>query len=225
MLDKVTIIIVHYKTLELTKAAFNSLRKFYPEIKIVIVNNGDDSESEIFLAELNKHDKNLSVLTPGKNLHHGPGMHFAILRISSDWFLTFDSDSELLKGNIIEDMYAKIDSLTYALGEFIIMNKFGFFAKEGEESFNYVHPKCALFNRSFYLTLPPFKKHGSPCLANEIGAYEKGYKLIDFPLSNYIKHPGRGTVSIYGYKLGLKSKLNLVRSEYIRKYLKLFLKK
>jgi molybdopterin-guanine dinucleotide biosynthesis protein A len=221
MLDKITVIIVHYKTLKLTKAAFNSLRKFYPSIKIVIVNNGDDAESESFLADAAKLDGNLIVLSPDKNLHHGPGMDFAISKISTDWFLTFDSDSKLLKENLLEDMISLLNSDTYAVGEFIKMNELGFFAKEGEKSFNYVHPKCALFDRQKYLTLPPFIKHGSPCISNEIAAKDAGYELIDFPVNNYISHPGRGTVGIYGYKLGIKGKINLLRSEYIRKYLKL----
>lgn len=45
-------------------------------------------------------------------------------------------------------------------------------------------------------------------LANFKAARENGYKLLHFPMDKYIDHLWRGTASKYGYKLGLKGKLD-----------------
>lgn len=214
MLDKITVVIVHFKTLDYTKKALNSVRKFYPSVKIILVNNGDDKESKSFLSLFVQKDKNILLLTPGRNLHHGPGMHEAIKNVSTDWILTFDSDCELLRNSLIEDMFQKVDENTYVIGEIININKFGFFAKEGEQSFAYVHPKCALFNREIYWKLAPFEKHGAPCITNQIEAQSKHYKLINFPVDDYIHHIQRGTAGIYGYRLGFKGRLNWIKNKF-----------
>lgn len=215
MLNKITIVIVHFKTLDYTKKALESIRKFYPSIKIILVNNGNDEESKSFLSAFAQEDGNLLLLTPGKNLHHGPGMHEAIKHVSSDWFLTFDSDCEILKSNLIEEMFQKVDEKTYAVGEIIIMNKYGFFAREGEESFKYVHPKCGLFKREIYWKLPPFEKHGAPCITNQFEAQKKHYELKNFHVDDYVRHKQRGTASIYGYKLGVKGRLNWLKNKFL----------
>ncbi len=214
MLDEITIIIVHFKTLDYTKKALNSIRKFYPPIRIILVNNGDDEESKSFLTGFAHADVNMLLLTPGKNLHHGPGMHEAIKQVSSEWFLTFDSDCEILKNNLFEDMFQIVDEKTYAVGEILNINKYGFFARKGEESFKYVHPKCGLFNRKIYWKLPPFEKHGAPCITNQFQAQKDNYSLINFPVDDYVHHVQRGTASIYGYKLGLKGRLNWIKNKF-----------
>ena len=65
-----------------------------------------------------------------------------------------------------------------------------------------------LIRREPYLTLPPFERHGSPCLANMRAARAAGLALLDFPVDAYVRHLGRGTAGRHGYRLGMRGRLN-----------------
>ena len=49
------------------------------------------------------------------------------------------------------------------------------------DGYRYIHPHSLLLKRKLYLELPPFEKHGAPCLKNMIAAADAGYGLIEFP--------------------------------------------
>jgi hypothetical protein len=67
-----------------------------------------------------------------------------------------------------------------------------------------------LVKRESYLSLPPFVRHGAPCLANMRAAAAQGLTLSNFPVEEYVHHEGRGTASRHGYKLGVRGKINHV---------------
>jgi hypothetical protein len=67
-----------------------------------------------------------------------------------------------------------------------------------------------LLRRRTYLTLPPFRRHGAPCLHNMRAAVAAGLRLAHVPVEEYVQHEGRGTAGRYGYGLGWKGKLNHV---------------
>jgi hypothetical protein len=74
-------------------------------------------------------------------------------------------------------------------------------------AFPYVHPRRMLLKRDIYLGLKSFDHHGAPCLANMRQAVQRGYRLRDFPIQEYILHLGRGTCGSYGYGLGWRHKI------------------
>jgi hypothetical protein len=96
----------------------------------------------------------------------------------------------------------------YAAGKRITMNRRGFDLPEGSIGHPYLRPICLLVRRDLYLTLPPFERHGAPCLRNMIAASQRGYALLHFPVEEYILHEGRGTAYRHGYRLGWRGKVN-----------------
>ena len=84
-----------------------------------------------------------------RNIHHGPAMDQALRHLHSAYVLFLDSDSEVMKGGFVEMMLTLLE----------------------ENPRHYVvGPICMLIKRQIYLTLPPFVRHGAPCLENMISA-------------------------------------------------------
>jgi hypothetical protein len=58
-----------------------------------------------------------------------------------------------------------------------------------------------LLDRGKYLTLHPFIHPGAPCLKNMRHAQERGLRVRDFPVAEFIVHGARGTSPSHGYGL------------------------
>lgn len=208
--NKVTSVIINYQTPELTLEAVSSLKNIYPDLKLILIDNGSNDDSVEQLQKLSNHFDYIKFITNKKNLHHGPAMHQAILLSDTDYLLFIDSDCKVLKGGFIEEMLNMLehDDSNYAIGEIIYLNKRGFLTDDRASGYPYIRPICMMLKRAHYLDLKPFQKHGAPCLENMQNALENGLKLINFNLNQYIFHLGRGTASKYGYNLGILGKLN-----------------
>jgi hypothetical protein len=150
-------------------------------------------------------------LTPTANLHHGPGLDLALRRVTTPWVLTFDSDCIAYRGGFLQGMWsaAEADPSAYMIGQLHRVDDDGFDAPAGAHA--YVHPKCALVRREAYLVLPPFERHGAPCVANERAAVAEGLSLVDFPVRDYVLHLGEGTVRRHGYGLGAAGRVARLR--------------
>lgn len=205
-----TAVIINYQTPDLTSKAVSSFKLFYPDIPLVLIDNGSKDSSIIFLNELIKQFSKVHFITEKTNLHHGPAMHKAVNVIESDYILFIDSDCEILRSGFIEEMLKifEKDTMSYAIGKLIYLNKRGFPVEEGQKGIPYIRPICMMIRREFYKRLKPFQKHGSPCLDNMQDAINNGFRLINFDVEKYIHHRGRGTASRYGYNLGLAGKVN-----------------
>lgn len=201
-----TALIVNYGTPDLTRAAVWSLRSLYPQLPIVVVDNGSPDDSRERLAALAGEAGGVTLFTPASNLHHGPGLDFGIRRITTPWVLTFDSDCVAYRGGFLEGMHeaAGREPAAYMVGQLHQVSDDGFDVPAGHP---YVHPKCALVRRDAYLLLPPFERHGAPCLANEREALRQQLALLPYPVREYVLHIGEGTVRRYGYRLGAGGRL------------------
>lgn len=205
-----TALIVNYGTPDLTRAAVWSLRSLYPRLPITVVDNGSPDDSRERLSALAGEVGGVMLLTPAENLHHGPGLDHAIRRTVTPWVLTFDSDCIAYRGGFLEGMHAVAagDANAYMVGQMHRVDDDGFDAPAGHA---YVHPKCALVRRDAYPLLPPFERHGAPCLANEREAVRQGLVLAPYPVRDYVHHIGEGTVRRYGYRLGAAGRLAKMR--------------
>jgi hypothetical protein len=201
-----TAAIVNYGTPDLTRAAVWSLRSLYQSLPIVVVDNASPDDSRAELAHLAKEAGGVTLMTPATNLHHGPGLDHALHRVVTPWVLTFDSDCVAYRAGFLEGMHVLADSdpASYMVGQMHHVDEAGFDTADGHP---YIHPKCALVRREAYLLLPPFERHGAPCLANERAAAAQGLALMDFPVREFVLHLGEGTVKRFGYGLGATSKL------------------
>ena len=170
-----------------------------------MVENGSPDDSKSRLGALAKEVGGVTVLTSDANLHHGPGLDLALRRVTTPWVLLFDSDCIAYRGGFLEGMQAAADAnpSAYMVGQLHHVDEDGF---DGG-TIPYIHPKCALVRREGYLVLPPFEKHGAPCLTNERAAAAEGLALLDFPVRDYVLHLGEGTVRRYGYGLGAEGKI------------------
>lgn len=207
-------VIVNYGTPDLTHAAVWSLRSHYPGLRIAVVENASPDDSAARLRPLTREAAPLDLLEPGRNLHHGPGLDHGLRHLDAPWTLLFDSDCIAFRGGFLEAMLADAEANNaYMIGQAHRVNARGFDLPAGsrEQAHRYVHPKCALVRTETYRTLPPFEKHGAPCLTNEIAAAGRGLPLLDFPVNDFVYHLGEGTVSRYGYGLGARSLLDRLR--------------
>lgn len=210
----VTAAVVNYGTPDLTRAAVWSLRSLYPALPVLVVENGSPDDSKARLAALAKEAGGVTLLTPGANLHHGPGLDLALRRATTPWVLTFDSDCVAYRGGFLEAMRAAADAdpAAYMVGQLHHVDARGFdVPADTPGAAPYVHPKCALVRREAYLALPPFERHGAPCLTNERAAAREGLALLDAPVRDYVLHLGEGTVKRYGYGLGAGGRLARLR--------------
>lgn len=204
MPSSITACIVHHNTPRLLRAAVWSLRSLYRELPIVVVESGSRPEHRAAVERLAAEIDGLSLLRHARNVHHGPGLDAAIRSVQTPRVLLFDSDCLAFRAGFIEQMGSLAQAEdAYMVGERMTVDAHGFNVERG---LPYIHPKCALLDRERYLELPPFGRHGAPCLANEIAAAERGWALVHFPVDEYVFHLGQGTVREHGYRLGWRSR-------------------
>jgi hypothetical protein len=139
-------------------------------------------------------------------------MHQALCDLESRYVLFLDPDVIVKRGKFIEKMVAIVEheEKCYAVGHRIYMNKRGYDIQEQAEATPYIRPYCMLIHREIYHSLPMFVKHGTPCLENMKTASGRGLLLVDFPVLEYVHHEGRGTAGKFGYRLGLRAKIDFI---------------
>ncbi len=204
---QVQAVIVNYGTPDLTRRAVWSLLSLYPDLGILVIDNASPDDSVALLSEEFQRSRAVRLLVNESNVHHGPAMDAGLRALEHDWILLFDSDAMAYRRGLVEGMMdtARIHS-SYMVGELCFVNESGFNVDSQKAGYPYVHPKCALVRRSAYLNLPPFERHGAPCLANQKAANAAGLALTHFPVDDYVFHHGRGTVDAHGYGLGWRSR-------------------
>lgn len=206
-----TAAIINYNTADLLDRSARSLRAFYPAVPLLLIDNGSNDGSAATMDALRSEwPVCTALLFNAANRHHGPAMDQAIRHAATPFVFMLDSDCVVLKGGMLEAMLAILerDPHAYAIGKKIFMNKRGFDVPGGPQATPYIRPIAMMLGRDRYLTLPPFRRHGAPCLENMKAAAERGLFLVDFPVEEYVVHAGRGTARRVGYNLGWKGRLN-----------------
>ncbi len=206
-----TVVVINFQTPDLTSQAVRSLRRFYPDVPLLLIDNGSGDTSPRALEELRQAQPGpTELLLNVTNLHHGPAMDLALRLLQTPYVLMFDSDCLVERGGFLEAMLdlAQETPQGYAVGKKIFMNDRGFDVAESPGAHPYIRPICMLVNRERYLKFPPFERHGAPCLANMRAAAAAGLALLHFPVEDYVRHLGRGTASRHGYRLGWRGRLN-----------------
>ena len=195
-MNDITVIVVNYKTEDLTRQCVETFRAHYPTTPLVVVDNGSDDDSTLYVRTLT--DDHTTISLNSDNLGHGPAMHQEILTLDTPYFFTLDSDCVTRRGGFLELMLErfKLNSNLYAIGWLRYVHPDSGVAarRRNPHLIPYVHPSAALHDRLKYLTLPPFYHRGAPCVDNMREAtVTKGYDLESFPIAKYIKHLVAGT--------------------------------
>lgn len=208
----ITTVIVNYQTPVLLVNAAGSFKEHYPEVPLLIIDNGSDDDSPKIISNLCEVLPNTKPHFLKKNIYHGPAMDLAARELAESEYIFFlDSDTATQKPGFLEEMngFFKEESV-YGVGEILTVNKRGFKSDEGVQILMTPH---MLLNRNMYLKLLPFIHHGQPTLKNFTDAKEKGLELRPFPVSDYIYHHWRGTAKKFGYGLGMKGKWNYLMNK------------
>ncbi len=208
-------VIVNYRTPDLLEKAADSFRLFYPNVDLVIVDNGSNDRSlQVIESLVESNPEVTKSILLDRNFFHGPAMDLAMSRLKREIAFFLDTDTETESGGFLELMLRELESdkRVYGVGRVDRVNRRGFADPGGTEVI--LITAYMMLRRKMYFDLPPFKHHGMPTLENFSAASAKGYLLNQFEIDRYIKHFGRGTASRFGYSLGLRGKLNLVLNKF-----------
>jgi len=201
--DCITVVIVNYKTLALTKVCYETFFVTYPTIPLILIDNYSCDDSTAYIKSISESDSLTTAVFHSTNLGHGPAMALAIESITTPFVFTLDSDCEILRGGFIEIMMQEMDKNgnLYAIGWLRWVDKLSgvpleWHVNSPPKSPNfipYIHPYAALYRLFMYRKLRPFIDHGAPCVWNMNDAVEAKYDLQNMELKGYIKHHIAGT--------------------------------
>ena len=215
----ITGITVVYNTKDLLDRAYRSVRKFHPDMKIIIVDNSNKHDGcAQYTQLLPLNDCNVVCIYPGRNIGHGDGMHTALLKVKTKYALIFDSDIEIINSPV-KAMLEMFEPDTYGVGYIETTGldgyEYGVHAHHKyEKSMRYLHPYFQLISVEQYFNFYRYVHHGAPCYLAMLDIHKRGLgsKIIkEFPgLGHtagkgcgwtgdpdlkYVKHDTRGTRS------------------------------
>jgi glycosyltransferase involved in cell wall biosynthesis len=200
--------VINYQTPDLLETAVRSFHSVYPDVPLLIVDNGSRDDSPTTVRRLEDELGNpVRACLLEENRYHGPAMHYALGQLEAPYVYIFDSDTETRRAGFLEAMSEElaVSNRRYGAGCVVTVDWRGFAAPSGISVLASAH---MLLRRDIYRTLPPFVHHGLPALENFRVAAERGYELVPFPIEDYVHHLGRGTARRYGYGLGLRSRID-----------------
>lgn len=183
----VTGITVCYNSKELIQKAYESVRRFHPEMQIIIVDGSDKTDLCREYVESLKSEYTTLILA-SFNIGHGRGMDLALQYVKTKYALIFDSDIIMHKSPV-EKMLKMMDKDTYGVG---YLEKTGFDGFEYgakphhyQQGFMYMlHPYFMLLQVSEYFKFHKFVHHGAPCFKAALDIHRSGLtsKIIkEFP--------------------------------------------
>ena len=203
-INDITGVVVCSNTKELLSKAFESVRSFHPELKIIIV-DGSDPPDPCYSYVCSLASDITTVRICGYNIGHGRGMNTGIQMVETKFALVFDSDIVMLRSPILE-MLSMMEEDTYGVGGFDYVDTRGFGKNNHSQEWRdaatkYLHPYFQLINVAIYKRYPPYVHHGAPCIypMNEIKHQGLADKILkEFPGasiygSEYIEHHTSGT--------------------------------
>lgn len=194
MINSVTAVCVVYNTKDLIQIAYESFRRFYPEVPMLIIDGSDDDSREYVIGLI---DPNLGlVLTENKG--HGPGLHTGMTKAETDYVYLMDSDTEMSRPGMLEEMIRIMESLrAYGIGKIMGVTPSGKNIPYGApECVRYLHPAVCIIDRLGYGNYTKFGHHGAPLIGAMKDIKTRGEAdkiLIDFPVDDYVHHSWRGT--------------------------------
>jgi len=213
-MDQITAAVINFQTPDLLDIAVRSFFRVYPEIPMLVIDNGsqDDSVDRIRKLE-SEFSPRLTAIYNESNVFHGPAMEQAMKAAESEFVYLFDSDTVTVQGGFLEKMMELLNSeaRSFACGKRVTVNKRGFLSTGGVPV-----PVSAfmLVRTSMYIQLSPFEHHGLPVLKCCTEAARKGWRISPFAVDEYVEHKGRGTAEKFGYGLGWKSRLNYLLNRF-----------
>lgn len=193
LIERITVITPNYKTPGLIKRLVEGLLGHYPQVRLLLIDNGSGDSSTEYIHKMAGSKYNIRAILNRINTGHGPAMHQGISICETPLVCLIDSDCIIQHKGALEYLAAPFsDPKVYATGEELLVDAGGNTKRKGAP---YIHPSRLMIDRLKYWKLPPFNHHGAPVAANMFGVAKAGYKLVDVPkIDAYIHHPGHGLI-------------------------------
>ena len=194
-LSDITVIIINFKMPGLVRGLVAEILAPYPDLRMLVIDNGSKDESTQQIAGLCDGFDNVKVILNKKNAGHGAAMHQGICMSRTPLVCLLDSDVVWKKAGGFELLFAPFSNTsTYATGELVLVNNGGNTSEDEElERDPYVLPSRMMLDREQYLGMAPFNHHGAPCVLNHRDAIAHGWELVDVPnIEEFLSHPGQG---------------------------------
>jgi len=190
-LNEVTIVIPNYKLPGLLRGLVDKLLKFYPSVRLLLIDNGSEDDSTKYVRGIADSFYNIKSVINQVNVGHGPAMHQGVGLCETPLVCLMDNDCIVRKAGGFEVMAEPFsDPKVYATGEMVLVDLGGNTREEGEV---YVLPSRMMIRRDWYVGLAPFCHHGAPAVLNIRSALSAGYEVVDLPeIDDYFHHPGHG---------------------------------
>ena len=219
----IPIVAVSYNAPDLIEALLRTLRQFYGN-RVYIIDGSNPDVAEKIRAITDGVD-NVEFIPFGYNIHHGPGMAWALNHLGlSGEVLFLDSDVEILKAGFLESLHSALRPDMYGVGNVQWVNEVGH-SREAD-GIPYLHPACMLVNAEVMRQWPLPIKHGAPLLPAMLAMHQAGKSDLlhgvdwvrdDFarePKRTFIKHDWQGTViRTGGYHYDLPSANTVVNTD------------
>lgn len=198
----ITGITVCWNTKDLIERAYNSIRKFYPAMPIIIIDGSDAGDP--CAAYVRGLASDITTVVPlGYNIGHGRGMCMGIEKAKTPYALIFDSDIELLEP-CIPAMLAMMEADTFGVGYIEDIGYDGFRYKihpHPEGPLPCLHPYFQLIDIRNYKKFHPYVHHGMPVYLTMLDIHKKGLSgkiLKQFPglvnnVHAIVEHHSSGT--------------------------------
>lgn len=192
----ITAIIPNYRTKNMTRAAITSLKTFYPDLPLIVVDDGSQDDSTAYIQRLPIVWRNTQVLILETNEGQGTALDLAIKWAKTRCVFTMDSDIVIRQGGFLEAMEAMLyGEDLYGIGVI--------YQRDAVHGNQYLSCVASLYDREKYLTLPPFEHHGDPMQVNMDAAARRGMRVKCFPIFDYLDHREAGTREAYAMRWDL----------------------
>jgi len=202
--EQIPIISVSYNSPDLIDVLLTSLRRYYNN-KVYIIDGSDDSYIEPIRTITSKFD-GVEFIPFGYNIHHGPGMAWAITNLPiAGKVLFLDSDVEVVARGFIESLDSFMAPELYGVGGFHRVNEDGYDRHE-DGPIAYLHPAIMLCNLDVMKQWPLPIKHGAPMIQTMLALHRAGatslIRHVEWVRNDntkgtekkFIKHDWQGTV-------------------------------
>ena len=201
--EQIPIVTVSYNSPDLIAALLASIRRFYPNPVYVI--DGSRPEVAAQIRPVAEQYPNVRFLPFGYNIHHGPGMTWAIRNLDLHGPVLFlDSDVEVLRRGFLESLREALAPGLYGVGSLQYVNALG--QPVEQDGYLYLHPACMLCDIDVMRQWPLPIKHGAPMMPSMVAMHNAGRADLvrnvpwvqnDFghnPDRIFIRHDWQGTV-------------------------------
>ena len=193
-----------HNTVDLLQNAYESIRKFHPDMPIIII-DGSDKDDPCYSYASSLASAVTTVGVCGYNIGHGRGMDAGIRLCKTRFALIFDSDIVMLKSPV-QLMLDMMEEDTYGVGylEKSAYDGYEYGAKPQHKNKPYMymlHPFFHLLQVSEYHKFHRYVHHGAPAFKAALDIHKQGLtdKIIKrFPGLGHTHGKGFGWSAVPG---------------------------